>query len=78
MPTIARIGPYRVFFFSNESDEPPHVHIQRERALAKIWLDSAALAAASGFGARELRELIRMVEDHQQSWLEAWHEYCGG
>jgi hypothetical protein len=75
MPTIARLGPYRIFFFSNESGEPPHVHIQRERALAKFWLGPVALADASGFAARELRELARLVEDHGEEWLRAWHEY---
>ncbi|MFZ5558371.1 MAG: DUF4160 domain-containing protein [Pseudomonadota bacterium] len=75
MPTIARVGPYRIFFFSNEGGEPPHVHIQRERALAKFWLGPVALAEASGFAARELRELARLVEDHEEEWLKAWHEH---
>jgi len=75
MPTIARVGGYRIFFFSNEGAEPPHVHIQRERALAKFWLEPVALADASGFPARELRELARLVEDHEQEWLRAWHEH---
>lgn len=75
MPTIARAGAYRVFFFSNGGDEPPHVHIQRERALAKFWLEPVALADASGFSARELRELARLVEDHGEEWRKAWHEY---
>jgi hypothetical protein len=34
MPTIARLGPYRVLFFSNEALEPPHVHMQHEKSLA--------------------------------------------
>ena len=44
MPTIARIGPYRFFFYGNEGSEPPHVHVQRERMLAKFWLDPVSLA----------------------------------
>ena len=34
MPRIRKIGPYRVYFFSNERDEPVHVHVQRENKLA--------------------------------------------
>ena len=30
LPTVARIGPYRFFFFSNEGTESPHVHVQHE------------------------------------------------
>jgi len=75
MPTVARHGPYRVFFFSNEGFEPRHVHIQHGRALAKFWLEPVRLATAAGFNARELRELNKLVEVHQAAWLEAWHEY---
>jgi len=30
MPTILRSGPYRVYFYSHEPNEPPHVHVDRE------------------------------------------------
>ena len=36
MPTILRIGPYRFFFFSEESGEPVHVHVIREQTEAKF------------------------------------------
>jgi hypothetical protein len=78
MPTIARTGPYRIFFFSNEGSEPAHVHVQRESALAKFWLKPVALAAASGFGAHELRRIAVIVEENRQIWLEAWNEFFGG
>jgi hypothetical protein len=38
MPTILIIGPYRFFFVSLDAGEPPHIHIQRERMVAKFWL----------------------------------------
>lgn len=36
MPTVLHIGPYRYFFYSNERGEPAHIHIRRDRALAKF------------------------------------------
>ena len=27
MPTVFRRGPYRFYFYSNEADEPMHVHV---------------------------------------------------
>ena len=27
MPTVLRVGPYRLFFFSADRDEPRHVHV---------------------------------------------------
>lgn len=75
MPTIHRTGPYRFFFFSNESTEPPHVHVQRERKLAKFWLTPVRLAASSGFRGPELRTLTRLMQQHSDSFVEAWNEY---
>lgn len=75
MPTIARIGPYRFFFFANEGLERPHVHVQRERSLAKFWLRPLALASAGGFSGRELRRLRTLVEENRERFEEAWHEF---
>jgi len=44
MPTVLRIGPYRFFFFSNEGNEPPHVHVERDDNTAKYWLDPVRVA----------------------------------
>jgi hypothetical protein len=38
MPTVLRSGPYRVYFYSHESNEPAHVHIDRDQASCKFWL----------------------------------------
>jgi hypothetical protein len=35
MPTIGNVGPYRVFFYSNEH-KPEHVHIERDGGEVKI------------------------------------------
>ena len=75
MPTIARIGPYRVFFYSNEAVEPPHVHVQRERMLAKFWLDTVSLASTSRFSPHELRRIERIISEHRQSLLDSWNEF---
>ena len=74
-PTVLRSGPYRLFFFSNEGTEPPHVHIQRERMLAKFWLAPVLLARSTGFAPQELRRIERLVVENEQSLLEAWNEY---
>ena len=75
MPTILRIGPYRFFFYSNEKGEPPHIHVQRERFLAKFWLNPVALAGSKRFASHELRTIQKHVEDNRKMFLEAWNEY---
>jgi len=70
-PTVTRIGPYRFFFFGNEEFKPAHVHVQRERWLAKFSLRPVALASSYGFAALELRRIQRLVEEHRDQFEEA-------
>jgi len=75
MPTVAQIGPYRFFFYSNEGDESPHIHVKREAKIAKLWLDPVAVASSGGFPSHELREIERIVTEYRTDWVEAWNEY---
>jgi hypothetical protein len=76
-PTILKVGPYRVYFFSHEPNEPPHVHVDRDRLSAKFWLSPLSLAYNLGFGAHELREIERVLAEHIERLREAWHERFG-
>ena len=49
MPTVLRSGPYRVYFYSHESSEPAHVHIDRDLASCKFWLSPVSLASSLVF-----------------------------
>lgn len=77
MPTVARIGPFRFFFYSNEGTEPTHIHVQRERKMAKFWLEPVALASSGRFSAFELRSIERIVLENRERFLEAWNEFFG-
>lgn len=77
MPTVLRSGPYRVYFFSHEPNEPPHVHVDRDEFAAKYWLDPVRLARNLGFAARELRRIESLIRANEQLLLEAWHGYFG-
>ena len=77
MPTVLRVGPYRFFFYSNENGEPPHIHIQRERMLAKFWLQPVVLASSTRFSPSELRRLEKLVDENRILFMETWNEYFG-
>ncbi len=77
MPTVLIVGPYRFFFVSLDSGEPPHVHIQREKMVAKFWLDPIALQQAGGFKPHELNDLFKLAQEHREFLLERWHEHFG-
>ncbi|MGD0463386.1 MAG: DUF4160 domain-containing protein [Tepidisphaeraceae bacterium] len=76
MPTILRVGPYRIGFWSRENDEPPHVHVRRERLTAKFWLDPRVrLAQYRGFAKHELNDIREIIEFNRGLLLRAWHEH---
>jgi hypothetical protein len=77
MPVVLRDGPYSFVFFSSDGGEPPHIHVQRDRQIAKFWLVPVVLAKNRGFSSHELNRISRLVVEHEQVLLEAWHEYFG-
>jgi len=75
MPTILRIGPYRFFFFSEESGEPIHVHVIRERIEAKFWITpTVSVAGNDGFAQHELRKVMRLVEENKGLIEHEWNK----
>jgi hypothetical protein len=76
MPTVLRDGPCRLYFYSHDLvNEPPHIHVDRDELSAKFWLSPVALARNLGFGTAELRGIERLVAEHRQKLLEAWHDH---
>jgi len=74
---VLRIGPYRFFFYSSDAGEPRHVHVQRDAAVAKFWLDPMRLDYSQGFRPAELRRIGSMIGEHRNRLIEAWDEYFG-
>jgi len=77
MPTVLRIRGYRLFFFSNEGREPPHIHVESAGSYAKFWLEPVAIARSHGYNASEIALLRRLVEEHCELLERAWHEHFG-
>ena len=78
MPTVLREGPYRLFFYSNEGHEPPHVHVEEGNKVAKFWLEPVSFARNSGFAAHRLTQIQSLVEQHQAELLRRWHDHFSG
>lgn len=76
MPTALRVGPYRFFFYSRDCEEPRHVHVQRDRDVAKFWLEPVRLERSGGFRASELRKVERLTDEHRTELIEKWDEHC--
>jgi hypothetical protein len=75
MPTVLRVGPHRFFFYAGDRDEPPHIHVQRDRGTAKYWLDPIRYQRSKRFSTSELNDIERIIVDHREELLESWNEY---
>ena len=75
MPTALRYGPYAFVFFSSNGVEPLHIHVKRDRAIAKYWLEPVKLATNRGFKNAELRKIGKLVQRFRLQLIEAWHDY---
>lgn len=77
MPAVMFEGSYSLVFFSSDRGEPPHIHMKRERMIAKFWLAPVELAKNRGFPGHELNRVARIVVEQESVLLEAWREYFG-
>jgi hypothetical protein len=75
MPTLLIDGRYRFYFYSHESTEPPHVHIDRDMFSAKFWLEPVSISRNYGFNAKELNSIYEIIIKNQELFLERWNEY---
>ncbi len=75
MPTVLRVGPYRFFFYSDERNEPPHIHIEAAEKRAKYWLVPIELTWSDGFRSGELKEIEEILVAYRDSLLGEWNAY---
>jgi len=57
--------------------EPRHIHVERDDAKAKFWLDPVRLERSTGFGSAELNKIQRLVDEHVAEMRRRWDEYFG-
>ena len=86
MPQLLRLGPYILYFWSNESEplEAVHVHIAEGRAMpnaTKVWITSAGKALLcnnnSHIPSRLLNRMLRVIEANSVEFTQAWERHFG-
>jgi hypothetical protein len=75
MPKVEDIGPYRFYFYSHETIEPAHIHVDRDNLSAKLRLNPVGIAKNIGFNAKELNKLFKIVTENKELFLKAWDEF---
>lgn len=75
MPTVFRHGGFRFHFYSNEGNEPPHIHITGHGGEMKVWLPSLEVEFSFGLAPREQRQVLEVVKDKKDFLMEKWNEF---
>ncbi|MCE0499415.1 MAG: DUF4160 domain-containing protein [Methylacidiphilales bacterium] len=75
MPTVLREQGFQFYFYSHETMEPPHVHVDKGGSSCKYWISPVALARNHGFSEVELNRIRDIILNKQDFLLSKWHEY---
>lgn len=76
MPVVFYYAGIRFFFYSNENDEPIHIHVVKGDANGKIWLEpEIAVSNLHGFTNAELKTIWQMVHQNQLMIKSKWYEH---
>ncbi len=76
MPKVLEINGYKFSFYSNENQEPAHIHINKGTGNAKYWLEPEMVEEyAYGFKLKERRDIKNYIREHFEFLLKKWHEH---
>ena len=84
MPQLFRIGPYIVYFWSNEGIPQKPVHIVDGKPTAnatKFWITRSGKTILANNNSRiadkQLRLLQRIIEANSENIMDKWKEHFG-
>jgi hypothetical protein len=76
MPTLLLLHGFRFFFYSNENNEPTHVHVIKGNAYGKIWLEpSTIIVYLISFNKMEIKDINEITITHLEEFTKKWHEH---
>ncbi len=75
MPTVLKIGSFRLHFYSDEANEPPHIHVASTDGECKFWLEPVRLARNKGIPPHVVRDIEKLVFKHHDFLKEKYYEF---
>ncbi|MEE8484203.1 MAG: DUF4160 domain-containing protein [Nitrospinota bacterium] len=79
MPTILFVKGWRFFFYSNEGNEPIHVHCRKGEKEGKFWLDSKDFALVEGYSynmnRKDKREVKKIIFEYFDYIEREWDRF---
>lgn len=81
MPTILLVMGWRLFFYSNERNEPIHVHCRKGEKECKYWLDrvnfSLEEAYSYNMNYKDTREVKKIIFEYFEFIESEWDKFQG-
>jgi hypothetical protein len=68
-------GAFRFHFYSDEGNEPPHIHVATPDGECKFWLDPVRLARNKGITPDTIRKIERIVFEHRGFFEERFYDH---
>ena len=79
MPTILIIAGWRLFFYSNEENEPIHIHAEKADMECKFWIDEENYELSEAFSyhltPQARREIKKIIYEHFEYIVFEWYKF---
>jgi hypothetical protein len=76
MPTVILINGWRFFFYSNEQNEPIHIHCKKVESECKYWIKEnefeIELAFSFNMNPRDFRDVRRIIFQNFDHIISEW------
>ena len=81
MPTVLLLNGWRFHFYSNERNEPIHIHAEKAEKEGKYWLDVDGFnireAFACNMSPRDTRDVRKIIFEHFDLMVAEWQRVHG-
>jgi len=82
MPTIIFLRGWRFHFYSDERNEPIHIHAEKAEMECKYWLDVERFEIREAFSynmsPRDYREVRKIIFENFDHIVSEWQRIHGG
>jgi meiotically up-regulated gene 157 (Mug157) protein len=79
MPTILMLLGWRLFFYANEGNEPPHVHCRKGDMECKYWIDIENFDIQEAYSFRlspkDKREIRKILFQNLDYIMDQWQKF---
>jgi hypothetical protein len=82
LPNLFTVSGYKIYFWSNEGNEPIHVHVAKGKPVpngTKLWLtrSGGCIIASNGSNipAKELNELMEFISAQFSMICDEWKKF---